>query len=256
MLGIVLTVLNAGWGILFIFIGVEMANNPPGDNPRRKTKYRILSALLGVLVIVTTVIQGLDAKKQQDAAAAIHKDEQKILKDKLGSTQDKLDVSLLNEGEMKGKLKLISDTMSKAHCPAVAEIASALKSELDDSKIKENQPLIERVHVISARLNRAWQDHEHKWITIHAKRHVETQEQKEQVAREDAEARLDYESALSPIVDEAKFVRAQILQKLAMTTDEDKKWDGLFADQSFANIADSGLGGYMERLGQRLSLEK
>lgn len=219
-----------------------------------------LWVLFVVLVIGQAYVQikaRLADRKDAEKNEAALRSKLDDLQSQLDDSQSDLDTSLLNEGEMKGKLKLIGDIMGKAHCPGLSDIASAVKSDIEESKTKEHQALIERAHVINTRLGQAWWDHELRYNSIYTKRHIDTPEQKRQVANEEADALRDYNAALVPIVDEAKFVRSQILQRLGTTIDEDKKWDESFTDPSPSKVvgSNSGLGRYMESLARRLSAE-
>jgi hypothetical protein len=67
---IVLTVLNAVWGVILIGIGFEMVHIPP-DTPTKKMMYRILFGIFGSAVIVTTLAQSIhNSRGSQETSRA------------------------------------------------------------------------------------------------------------------------------------------------------------------------------------------
>jgi len=104
-----LTLLNVVWGLFLTGIGIEMVNNPPGNDAKKKWAYRILFGLLGVAVVVTTLLQSSRTAREQTAERTQHGIEQ---------------------GNLEGKLDLVSDVLKKSSCPSTAEIGAAVQQEL------------------------------------------------------------------------------------------------------------------------------
>jgi hypothetical protein len=117
-LDILLTLLNALWGLVLIGIGFEMVNNSPiPEKPWRKPIYRVLFAFFGLAVIVTTGIQAVRTENaQREAANAASKAKDQMHADQLAN-QSKL-------GYMQGTLDTISRFVSQyvAHPPASTSV--------------------------------------------------------------------------------------------------------------------------------------
>jgi hypothetical protein len=86
----VLTLLNVVWGLILTGIGIEMVNNPP-DTRAKKWTYRVLFAVFGLAVIVTTAYQSVrNATEQQRLKAEAEKTERE-LSNKVSEQSGKLD---------------------------------------------------------------------------------------------------------------------------------------------------------------------
>ena len=106
---LLLTLLNVAAGVFLTGIGIAMVYMPPGDDRKKKWCYWILFAVLGVTVVVTTVLQSLRTAHSQIAERKQHDTEQ---------------------GNLEGKLDLMSGVLRNSSCASAAEIGTLVQQEL------------------------------------------------------------------------------------------------------------------------------
>ena len=108
-----LTLLNVVWSLLLTGIGIEMVNNPPDHDTKKKWVYRILFFALGCAVVATTLVQSSKTATEQTAERKQHN---------------------LEQGNLEGKLDVVSKALQNSSCPSKAEIGTVVQQELAKQK--------------------------------------------------------------------------------------------------------------------------
>jgi len=129
---ILLTVLNVVWGLILTGIGIEMVNNPPGDDPTKKWLYRSLFGVFGAAVIITTFFQSTRNATEQARLRDEAKTEEGKLSDQLSNANGKLDAIGRFEGQFLALLSQqrsgTSDASTRAYMTAILGIMKAAGS--------------------------------------------------------------------------------------------------------------------------------
>jgi len=86
-----LTLLNVVFVVLLSGIGVEMVNNPPGEEGWKKWLYRALFAGFGLTIVIVTVVQSARNNAEQDSLRDEAQKRERELSNKVSEQGGKLD---------------------------------------------------------------------------------------------------------------------------------------------------------------------